>query len=71
MSETFPDGNQQRCGTCWFARRVYEEGNLLCCRHAPQPGGPGLRWIWPKVTERMWCGDYRARPGSTGIEQFE
>ena len=70
MSERFPDTYKQRCGTCWFARRLYQEGgDLLCCRHAPQPDSPDLKWTWPKVKEGMWCGEHRARPGSGATDQ--
>lgn len=61
MSDTSPDAYQQRCGTCWFARPLYPEGDLLCCRHAPHPGTPDARWTWPKVKERGWCGEYASR----------
>lgn len=72
MSETFPNAYQQRCGTCWFARRMYKEGgDLLCCKRPPQPSSPDLRCAWPKVNERMWCGEYKARPGSGGRDLFE
>lgn len=56
----------KHCDTCAFAQKREEFRQFDCRRRAPVHEKPRQEWqtvepIWPRVTDRSWCGEWQEK----------